>query len=255
MSQLARAGSRISAILLLALSIGCASGQPKAAERPITLTVSLDKQEYLIGEPVILSATLENKTKKPLDILGFDHRTLKFLSGLEGMSARVEQEFVRSQEVLPESRELDAHSTLSRQFVFIELTKKPGKQVLVASFKGAVVGEKFIDESVFSVPVGFNVRDEVAFRRDPHNGLILKEQAIEIATKSVTGNVLEANAVLVPLGKSGLFTWVIMIRAEEAGVEKKYTIQVDPYFGRIRPIELKDAATPSAGPGSGEKGD
>lgn len=63
-----------------------------------------------------------------------------------------------------------------------------------------------------------------------------------------------AGAVLVPIEKSGLFTWMVMMQVEEAGVTKKEAIQVDPYTGRIRPVELKDAATPPAGPGSGAKG-
>lgn len=46
---------------------------------------------------------------------------------------------------------------------------------------------------------------------------------------------------------------LVMVRTTDANGDKKHAIQVDPYVGRIRPMEVK-GAEPTAQQGTGDKG-
>ena len=91
-----------------------------------------------------------------------------------------------------------------------------------------------LPETLYSEAVPFRVVQPTALRRDPTNGLILKAQALELAERTVEGKVKAKRAVLVPLEKTGLYTWVVLFRtAPPDGPEKQYAVQVSPYTGKV----------------------
>jgi len=120
------------------------------------------------------------------------------------------------------------------------MTEEEGDYALLVSFKGAVADKTLIEDTVYSPPVEFRVSGEVGLKRDKVNGLILKAQAIDLAKAKAGGDVTYARAVLMDLGRSGLFTWVVMLTEKlPKDRVRKYAIQVDAYTGKVRPLELK----------------
>lgn len=227
----------------LIFAAGCSSLQEEY-EPALGVTIALDKEVYQIGEPVVVNVTVTNLTRKELTLVRFDAQTVRFMMTAKESFVNVAREPVISREVIPEMRVLKGKETITRPFLFTQLSEKEGDYALIASFKGAFQDEEI--DTQFSLPIGYKVSKDVAFRRDKNNGLILKEQALEIAKKSINQkNILEERAVLVPMGKSGLFTWTVMLRyTAQDGKERRATMNVDPYMGKIRPIELKDKDVP-----------
>jgi hypothetical protein len=45
--------------------------------------------------------------------------------------------------------------------------------------------------------------------------------------------------VLVPLGKSGLYTWVVILRTGSGKGAQRSAVRVNPYLGTVKPLELK----------------
>jgi len=235
-----------------AVAVGCVTSST-VSELPLVLSVSLDREQYDVGEPVVVTVGLENRGRRAVDVPRFDAQSLKFMAGLKGVNTRVYREPVASAEVEPQGRQVKPGEAATRQFLFTRLSEQEGEYALLVSLKGIVVKGELLDDVLYATPVPFRVTSRVSLRRDPVNGMILKEQAVEIARKSVVGEVKETRAVLVPLGDSGLFTWLVMLRAQTSdGKEKRSVIQVDPYTGRVRPLELKQPA--EGAPGGRESG-
>jgi len=211
-------------------------------EPPLEVIVSLDREVYRIGETLVATVRLENTGRHPLDVPRFDHQTLKFLCGSKDMDVRLRREPVHSRLVAPEPRRIEPGEGIVRRFVFTRLTAEAGEYILLVSFKGAALRGEWIQLWVYGKPATFRVTEPVALKRDPSNGLILKAQAVELAKRGAGGKVKAARGVLVPLGKTGLYTWVVMLRVEESkGGERTDWVQVNPYTGQVKPLELKDA--------------
>lgn len=249
--RMAGTGARVTApsrrggatcLLLLAaagLLTGCATASAYAP--PLRLRVSLDRPEYRIGEAVIATVELENTGRAPINVPRFDPGSVKFMTGEKAMTVRVHQEPVYSTQVRPEPRVLPPGGKVARPFGFTRVTREAGEFALLASFKGAERRGEVIEDTIYAEPVPFRVQGPVLLRRDPADGLILKEQAEELAKKAVPGELIRA--VLARREESGLFAWLMFFRAKGPdGKETVSAVQVDPYTGRVRPFELDQAA-------------
>jgi len=226
-----------SAILVSALIIGCASA-PSASD--LILNVSADRETYRIGDPLVATVQLRNKTDHVVNVPRFDAKSLKFMYGKKGQDARIRRDPVHSRAIAPRPRTVEPGSFVSRQFLFTRMTAEDGDYGLIVGFKGAVADETVIDETIYSEPTQFRVSEEIGLKRDKANGLVLKSQAIELARAKAGGEVTFARAVLVELGKSGLFTWVVMLTEKRPQDRvRKYAVRVDAYTGKVRPLPLK----------------
>ena len=239
-SGIAAGGLRLSLLLLAAaLAAGCATTST-IPELPLVLSVSLDREQYDIGDPVVVTVRLENRGRREVDVPRFDPQSVKFITGLKSLTPRVHREPVTSAEMEAQVRQVKPGEATARRFLFTRLSEEEGEYALLVSLKGVVVKGELLDNVLYATPVPFKVTSRVSLKRDPVNGMILKEQAAEIARKAAGGVVKEEKTVLVPLGESGLFTWLVMLRVQMPdGKEKKSTVQVDPYMGKVRPVELK----------------
>jgi hypothetical protein len=224
------------------LVAGCASAETRA---PLVLSLDLDKPEYRIGDTVVATVSVKNESSKAMNALALEHRAVTFLSGEKGGSARIRREPVFSAEVPPEPQQMAAGECLTRRFLFTRLTERAGQHALIADFKSAAASGGLMATTVFSAPAAFRVKDEVGVKRDPASGLILKAQAVELAKAGAGGEVTEARPVLAPLGQSGLYTWIVLMTVRMPdGTEHKKGVQVDPYHGKVRPLESR---APEAG--------
>ena len=137
------------------------------------------------------------------------------------------------------ARRMEPGCSISRVFVFTRTTMTAGEFALMASFKGLIIDGEYVRDSIYAAPGTYKVNKRVAFRRDRGNGLILKEQAVTLARAEAKGEVRKTRAVLMPLGETGLFTWIVMVRAADRGTERSYAVEVNPYLGGVKPVATK----------------
>lgn len=233
-----------SSVFVCVLIAGCASA-PTASD--LVLGVSVDRAEYRIGDPLVATVRLQNMSEHTMDVPRFGNASLKFTYGKKGLNARIRREPVYSRAIAAQPRTVEPGGWITRRFLFTRITVEEGQYALLASFKGAIAGKTMIEEPIYSEPAEFRVGKEIALKRDKANGLILKAQAVDLAKAQATGEVTFARAVLVELGRSSLFTWVVMLtETRPKGPAWKHAVQVDAYTGRVRPLELKDKPSMAA---------
>lgn len=229
------------AVLSVSSSHGCAAtrqGQP-----PLSITISLSRDEFRIGEPLIATIRIENRGDERVVLPRFDHDAVQFITGRKGVAQRIYREPVHSGEVIPQPREIAPHQAVSRDFLFTQATCEAGECAIIAKLKAnkAFVGSTVLTEAIYAEPVQYRVVEDIALRRGI-DGLVLKEQALELARTWAPGPVIGERAVLVPLGESGLVTWIVMLTVRQPdGKELNYVVQVNPYTGKLRPLERNDA--------------
>jgi hypothetical protein len=224
------------------LGAGCAS--QAVTTPPVELSVTLDRSTYRIGDAVVATVALKNTSPDMLDLPQFDARVLDFKYGQSGLYPRIHRAPVTSKDVVPRPRQVEPSGAVARRFVFTRLTEEEGKYVVLATFKGGVIADgELIPQSIYAKPAAFEVTEEVGLERDRADGLIRKAQAIEIVKAQLGGQGTQFRAVLVPLGKSGLVTWVVMFRFQTPdGQEGRRVVQVDPYLGKVRSLKAKQGS-------------
>ena len=228
--------------LILCLAIpgaaGCSTVSVKPTAAPAKVTLSLDAERYQIGEPVWATVEVENRTRRPLVLPALDNTTLTFYWGQPGTAERRRRWPVLPRGAAPEPRQVAPGKSERRRFLFTGLTGQPGQWGMMAALAGCISDDKQVAacEPYYSAPVWHEVTDQVRFRRDPYSGIITRQQAIELArAEGGAGPAAQAKAVLVPLGESGLVTWVVFLeRPEPPG--KTQALEVNPYSGVVRPL-------------------
>lgn len=227
--------------LLAAVACGCASaGAAPAPDAAIRLTVSTDRETYRIGAPVVATVVLENLGDKTLYVPRFDAAGVRFLVAGDPETPPRARRPVESQAVAPIPREVKPGGKTTRRFLFTQLTDEPGPHRLLVQLSGVAQDGALLDGTLISPPAAFTVSEEVALRRDPANGLILKEQAAELAAAHAGGAT--ERIVLVPLGESGLYTWVAWVASESGqGPPVRKAVEVNAYTGRTKDVEMAAA--------------
>jgi len=238
------------AFAVAVLSIVAASGCATTPAEPAAVRIELDKETYRIGEPLVMTVHVENRTDRRMVLPRLDGQAVTFMMGEKGLNPRVKQEPVQPQRIMSEPREVPPRGETSRRFLFTRMTMREGEYVAFAQLKGVVVGKKLWEGTFFAAPVPYVVSGEVAFRRDQSSGLILKEQAEEIARREARGRVEAVRPVLVPLGDSGLYAWVVLIaEVQPDGTLRRQMVRVDPYTGRVRLLGSGDGQGEPQEPG------
>jgi hypothetical protein len=209
--------------------------------------LTLDAQQYGLGQPVAATVRVENNSSVPLAIPALDCGTLTFYWGREGEAGRAKGWPVLPKDVKPEPRLIQPGGVEERSFLFTQATTTPGKWGMIVALTNCFSDDEAvrINQPMFSAPVRFQVSDQVKFKRDPYSGIIVKEQALELArAQAKAGGDAPARAVLVPLGTSGLVMWTVTFGAKDAPGEQK-TFTVSPYTGEVAPFQSQE--------GKGEK--
>ncbi len=209
-------------------------------EQPLVLHASLDRESYRIGDPAVVTLWLKNEGDSRVMLArGLDHRELTFTGGAEGLGVPVRHEPVHSSGLSTTTVTLEPGKMVLRRFLFTDLTKSAGASALLAQFKGAIAEDGAVLSATFSPPVIYTVEETVGLRRDRASGLILKEQALELARADAQGEVAASRAVLLPLGDTGLYLWAVLMRTRSAeGKTDEYAVQVNPYSGSVSPLDL-----------------
>jgi len=244
-----RRAAALSSVCIFAGGVGFLTGcaKPAMTTDPLTVSVALSKSSYKIGEAVVATVEIENHTREAVELIRFDHTVLDFVYAKKGAPARIHREPVYAASVRPERRKLLPGKSCSRSFLFTRLTAEEGEYALQVGFKYSASEESHMSRTIYSRLVPFTVVKEVALRRDPVNGLILKEQAAELARQWVKEKVTAVEPTLVPLQNSGLFAWVVIVTVEQADKrETKYALQVNAYTGKVTPLEVDASAAPGA---------
>lgn len=254
----AKLGASLLAAGVLAGLAGCAS---TGREAPAAMVqVSLDRAAFKVGEPVIVTVSLRNRSEAAMILPRFDGKTAEFVRSTKGEHERIYCEPVESQTVRSEPREMGPGGSCSRRFLFTRLTEEPGQYALITKVNGLVADEEVLPSAVFSDPAVFSVSDEIAVRRDNHSGLILKEEAVRLASESAAGEVVRTGALLARLGDSGLYMWLVRLWVRKpGGGAQMYTVQVNPYLGTVRrfrtaatgQVKPDECGKPNADDGSG----
>jgi len=223
--------------LAQAVLLGC--NWCPAAAPPMDMTVSLDREQYDIGQPLVATVRLENHARRQMDVPRFDQRALRFFYMASELGAPLLREPVHSLALQDDPRHIAPGETTERRFLFTRVTEEPGQFLLAVSFKGAVLKGKLLEQEIFAKPVKYRVTERVALRRDSVSGLVLKTQAAELACRHAAGKATASRVVLVPLGETGVYTWVVLLHVEEPGRQaRSCAVQVNPYTGRVDTLEM-----------------
>ncbi|MFO7900684.1 MAG: hypothetical protein R6V58_16690 [Planctomycetota bacterium] len=228
-----RTAGRLVLLLGLAAALGGCVGASK--KRPVvSVLLSVNQETFKVGEPVIATVLVENRSSARVVLRRFDGKTAEFICSGKGTHKRQYREPVQSKTVAAAAHEIGPGGSSSRAFLFTRLTEQPGEYALLSQVKGVVVDDELLAHAVFSEPAEFRVTDEVWVRRDPHSGLILEKEAVRLAEESASGEVVKTKALLARMGDSGLYMWLVRVREKRpGGGERIYTVKVNPYLGRV----------------------
>jgi len=195
---------------------------------------------------MVVTVELNNEGPREVHIPRFDARTLTFYCAKAGTGVRVVHEPVEAVGTEPVRHDVGPGQPVVRRFLFTRTTLEEGDHALLVSFKGAFAGETLVEQTAFAEPVQFRVEQPIVLERDPASGLMRKREAIRLAARAAAGPVAEQRAVLVPLGSTGLYVWVVWVRLKESPAGEA-VFQVNPYTGRTEPLEIGNQEAPAQG--------
>jgi hypothetical protein len=239
-----RAGSSRAVAALVGFLCVAASGCASTPVAPaLVLRAFLGQETYRIGEPLTATVSLLNQGAESVSVARFDQDVLTFCNVKKGLGVPIRREPVHSRSVKPVSLDVEPGRSIARRFLFTRLTVEEGEYGLQASLKGAVSASGVVGPSVRAEPVFYSVVPPVALDRDPNNGLILKAQATTLAKGVAPGKVAASRTVLMPLGESGLYAWVVVMRVVlPEGAEQECVVQVNAYTGRAERLDLEEGS-------------
>jgi len=226
--------------LLAALPLGCANLAKKEAAAPrLEVVATLDSVEYRPGEAVVCTVKVTNAGDAPAPAGSLSADTLEFWYGPAGTDLRYRREPVRSsKEEGFEPCTIAPKASISRRFVFTRLTEEGGHFALHTLYSpgGNVAGKPGTAGPAFL----YRVDGQRLFRRD-ENGLIRKQDALEVLRQEMGCDLTSAEAKLVR-NEAGFLDWFVTAEAKGDGQPLRRACFVNPYTGVIRAEAKPDAA-------------
>jgi len=263
--------------LVLGLALqGCQTVASPAADAPppkedFVLTASMDKSVYRPGEAVRISISLMNNTEKSVSMRQPDAASLGFFFGRTGDPERMRRDAVSSKNDSKGAMlDLAPGQTYSRKFLLTMLTHFEGPLSLQVHYDPNVAGLGEQLAKIYSNVVAYEVTGDKLFERDA-GGMIMKQEAINIAQAQVPGDVQSAEAILVE-DEKGFYKWWVNVQVQPPGqAASLQSFLIDPYIGKLwskakpfnpalaedkrfqRPAGLPErgVGTPAPGPGTG----
>jgi hypothetical protein len=213
---------------------------PEAAPADaVGLTLALDKKVYQPGEAVLATVALTNQAGRTMTIRTLDAASVSFWFGRLSDEERMRREAVVSdQEPLDRTESIAPGQRLERRFVLTGLTQYGGAAGGSAfhaqahyEFAGGEAPEEL--PRIFSNAVDFEVKGARIFRRDA-GGLILKEDAIAQAARTMGGAAPAAAEALLVRDEMGFAKWWVNLTLNDAaGAAVTRGAFVDPYRGVV----------------------
>lgn len=228
----------------------------------VMIFAELDKSVYRPGEAMILTVTATNTTDETLPIRKLIaapgppasvRGPLTFWFGPANGQRRMQRYPVISDLEIEQMKDpsgdftvaLAPGETISRRFLLTEFTAKPGGFIAQAHFDAFGPGDSSRIGKVFTNSIQFEVYGDRLYERD-NKGLILYEEAINLAAARAPGDITLADAILIKDPAGFLKWWVNIDIREPQGKPRKIGYLVDPYRGRV--LEKRGQYAPKMNP-------
>lgn len=235
-----------------AILLGGCSNMADDEQSSFQLQMSLDRNQFQLGEAVGARIVLTNISGDTQDMRALNYDSVEFWFKPNNSQAEFRRFPVYSKyEPEVKMEQLQSGGSRSRAFVLTLVTEKPGLHTLCASYSpspmlppppGASKAEieklNRTKPKAWSNHVQFSVSSVRAFNRDA-KGVLLREDAVHLclAKSRVVPREFQARLVW---DEMGFLLW--WIRADLEGGSSQAWF-VDPYLGRVKsqpaPLELK----------------
>jgi len=267
-----RAARKYAPAALLLFSLSCVSlpvreGAPlragEAAESsPLSLSVIPLKQAYEQGEAVLCTVTLRDEAAATQTVTMIDHASLAFAVYPPSPEGRKKLRFVQpvSSNIVPKDQpvRINPKASLTRVFVFTDLTFEPGQYMLRCEYKTPDAKDPELTRRAYARPVVLTVKEGKPLFHRYLNGLITKEEAIRLAAEKA-GVAPQGVGVAAPeagpnadamliIDEMKLYKWWVNIglATDGASVAPAQSYLIDPYVGGVwreaRPFAREDKA-------------
>jgi hypothetical protein len=223
-------------LFLFVLAQGC-SLLRKGAEPALILVLSIDRPTYRPGDAVIANVQVLNTTGHEYTIQNLNAKSLSFwlINADTDETHKLEPVYTEKEDMIF-PRTLGEHEAISRPFLLSEATTTSGTYSLHAIYEGALVAENKAPFVPPSKRVVFRVEGERQFSRDL-NGILKKDDAIELARRAVGEPATLVDATLVK-NEAGFLDWWITLQIKQSsgneGKEVKRAFLINPYLGAVR---------------------
>lgn len=250
--------SRFGLLTVLIFCTACSrlmtpSGAGPASD--LNLTTQLSQGQYRLGEPVLARVTLGNTRETAVETPQLDHTTVAFTVQPQLKSSLGELRFVEpvysgKEDAgrmirLPGAGEGPTSATVPRDFVFTTLSFEPGTYLLEAVYSRPSAGTLKPARKTYSKAVLFTVAPGAVYAHRYVNGLLARQDAINLAAAQAGAAVKSSDTLLVT-DEAGFYKWWVNLTLE--GTVKSYF--VDTTYPRVwkeaRPFTAADQGV--AGP-------
>lgn len=212
---------------------GAASAEPDPVltSGPFTLQLQLDRQTYRPGQAVICKATLHNVSETTRTIPKLDAASLRFafmsVGDAESGPLRYVDPVVSTLEPLGRTQRIAPNGTVTRPFVFTTLTFERGRFALHATY------EQPVPAKTRSQARKFTVQGREAFVKRYPDGIVTREEAIELAQAEIPYPVRDARAVMTVDRKGFKAWWINLYLGDPDDPQGVISYHVNPYLGRV----------------------
>lgn len=230
----------LSLALGLLLLGGCALNQGAPERYAETYRLELAVQDPVLrpGEALVTRTELRNISGQPQAARLLGEESLEFFIVREGSPRKARRSFISSRyEKREEFVQLSPQQYLSRDFVFVNCTEKPGTYYIQALYNTEIAREGS-DYSPLAVsePVKYEVRGPRIFERG-YADLITEEEAIRLAREELGRETVQEAASLIQ-NEAGFFDWWVLLSLDpltmRQGERPERAYFVNPYLGFVR---------------------
>jgi len=254
-------------MLILALIGGGCSRMPligrffKSADvskSPIEITLKLHQTKVRPSDAVIAYVWIRNVGSESLTVQMVDAASMEFYTSGPTGALRV-RPVISTKEPLGELTDLEPGRVLptpqAKTFVFTTLTQKPGTYKILAIYHAVPTGAAAAILPAYAKAVAFTVAGQPSCRRD-RDGVLLKEDAIQLAKRYLRRPATEAEAFLIE-DPMGFLTWWITLAGDPKTLrpneENRWAVFVNPYLATVvanrkAPIYVRKAKPASKQP-------
>lgn len=241
-----QASRPLGALFLILILTACARLSTGAAGQAadLKLTMKLSKEKYQPGEPVTAMVTLTNAGGAPVSTPMLDHASVTFTVQPQKSGAANESRFVQpvfsEKEPAGQGRGLPAGESISRNFVFTNLTFERGGFALAAVYTRSPDNPLRAPRKSYAKAAGFTVEGKKAFAHRYLSGLLSREDAVALATARAGGKVTGSDTLLIT-DEAGFAKWWVNLTLEGGAVKSWF---IDPVFAQVwkeaRPFTAAD---------------
>jgi hypothetical protein len=216
--------------------------QPESASKgPIEMDLRLAQSNVRPGDAVIAFVWIRNNGPTPLAVQMLDASSIEFYAaGAKPGDAFRVRPVVSSKEQLGQIEQIGPRQflpkTQARTFVFTTLTKDLGAFRLQAIYHPAPRGTASTLPPVIAQAMPFQVAGPRSYNRD-RDGILLKEDATEIARRYVARPVAGVQDTLLGEDAMGFLLWEVILELDPKGLrpgeDKTRKVFVNPYMAAV----------------------